>query len=79
MLDFGLGSALVTLLPRSLAAGRWSQAQDYVTASLQGGLGLTLLLLLLGGFLTGTGLVPTPAPPFIVACIGSALNIPATH
>ncbi len=76
MLDLGLGSALVTLLPRSLGAGQVEQAQDYVTASLQGGIFLAVLVLLAGSSVICSSLVPMPSPPFIVAGCAVTLNIP---
>jgi O-antigen/teichoic acid export membrane protein len=73
MLDFGLGSALVTLLPRAAAAGRAEDARLHVATALLGGCLLAVALLCLGGCVW---LIWRPAAPFMIAGIGLALNIP---
>jgi O-antigen/teichoic acid export membrane protein len=73
LLDFGLGNALVTLLPRRLAAD--GQARAQVAAALFGGGALALLVL--GGlavFCAATARPPGPA--FLLAGAALALNIP---
>jgi O-antigen/teichoic acid export membrane protein len=75
MLDLGLGSALITLLPASLAANRPDQARAQVAAALYGGIGMTLLVIAGGAACLGAG-AQLPSPPFVLAGIALALNIP---
>lgn len=75
MLDLGLGSALITLLPASLAGGQAELARAQVAAALFGGIGLTLLVIA-GGALCLAGGAHPPSPPFVLAGIALALNIP---
>jgi O-antigen/teichoic acid export membrane protein len=69
-LDFGLGAALVTLIPRALAIGK--SGAPYVAASLYGGVILALLLLLAAGVAWGAG----TATVFLLASAALALNVP---
>ncbi len=75
MLDLGLGSALLSLLPQALAAGQNSTLHRYITASLCTGVGLSLLVLGGGAALWLDG-IHLPGAPFVTACILLALNIP---
>jgi O-antigen/teichoic acid export membrane protein len=76
MLDLGLGSALVTLLPRSLAEGTPAHARAYVTAALFGG-GALSLLILAGGFAAlAASDTHAPSAPFLIAGVALILNIP---
>jgi O-antigen/teichoic acid export membrane protein len=74
MLDLGLGGALVTLLPA--ARHRGEDPRDYVTACLFVGVAFGLALLLGGGaaVLACPGLLPSP--PFLVAGLCLAVNVP---
>jgi len=74
MLDLGLGGALVTLLPALRQSGE--DARDYVTACLLSGTVIGLVLLASGG--AGLLLWPghAPSPPFLIAWVCLALNIP---
>ncbi|MBB5372947.1 lipopolysaccharide biosynthesis protein [Acidocella aromatica] len=74
MLDLGLGGALVTLLPA--ARHRGEDPRDYVTACLCVAVAFGLLLLLGGGALALVCPRLTPSPPFLVAGLCLALNIP---
>ncbi len=76
MLTMGLGSALITLLPYALSAGRLEQGRAYVAASLLGSTALTALLLLGMAILFWFTSVPAPSTPFLVAGIALVLNIP---
>lgn len=76
MLTLGLGSALVTLIPRSLKAGRPEQASGYVTAALYGGAALSALLLLGGAAIILASGAVMPSAPFLVAAVALVLNIP---
>ncbi|HEY4031014.1 MAG TPA: hypothetical protein VGM25_11765 [Caulobacteraceae bacterium] len=76
LLTIGFGSALIALIPRSLAAGDTAQTRAYVTASLLGStlaaafvLGAGSVIILLVG-------VRVPQLPFLVAAISLILNIP---
>jgi O-antigen/teichoic acid export membrane protein len=73
MLDLGLGSALVTLLPRAISAGRHEDARLHIKAALVGGCALAMALLALGAAFC---LLRAPSAPFIIAGLGLALNIP---
>jgi O-antigen/teichoic acid export membrane protein len=75
MLTLGLGSALVTLIPRGLASGQTAENRGYVTASLQGST-LLAAALLLGGLAARLAGMPVPRGPFLVACVALILNIP---
>lgn len=74
MLDFGLGSALVTLLPRDLAGAAGQGARGHVAASLFGGCVLALLALAALVCLAFTA--HRPGAAFLVAGAALALNIP---
>ncbi|GLR67316.1 hypothetical protein GCM10010909_19970 [Acidocella aquatica] len=75
MLDLGLGSALLSLLPQAKAAGQSAALHRYITASLC--IAACLSLLVLGGgaalWLGGQHLL---SAPFLAAVILLALNIP---
>ncbi|OYV25176.1 MAG: hypothetical protein B7X08_06670 [Acidocella sp. 20-63-7] len=76
MLDLGLGGALVTLLPRSLAAGAPAHARGYVTVSLFAG-GALSLLILAGGFAAlAANEANSPSAPFLIAGVALVVNIP---
>jgi O-antigen/teichoic acid export membrane protein len=75
MLSFGLGSALVSLLPRGLAAGDTQANRAHVTAALLGGAVLAVMLLL-GGAGVIMGGVMHPSAPFLVAAGALIVNIP---
>ncbi len=74
MLDLGLGSALITLIPQARAQA--GEVLAYISASLAGGAALAAVLLLGCGALAL--LLPglRPGPPFIIAAACLALNIP---
>jgi len=76
LLTLGFGSALITLIPRSLATGQTLENRGYVTASLYGGATLAAALLL--GGLAAIRLAGRPMPhgPFLVASVSLILNIP---
>lgn len=76
LLTLGFGSALITLIPRGLAAGQTEENRGYVTASLYGGATLAAVLLLAGFAAILLAGVPVPHGPFLVASIALILNIP---
>jgi O-antigen/teichoic acid export membrane protein len=78
IVDFGLGAALVTAIPRALAAGPagQAQAQAFVAASLAGGCGVMLLLLLPLAVLAAFGAGHLPGLPFVIAWACLAVNVP---
>jgi O-antigen/teichoic acid export membrane protein len=75
LLTLGFGSALITLIPRGIAAGQTAENRGYVTAALQGSTMLAAILLL-GGLAVRLAGVPLPHGPFLVVCIALILNIP---
>ncbi|MDR3520967.1 MAG: hypothetical protein P4L54_05055 [Acidocella sp.] len=76
LLDFGLGSALLTLIPQSLGRGDTSLSRDYITAALYGGTTMALLLIIAGLLALAIHAPATGAAPFIIAAGAIALNIP---
>jgi O-antigen/teichoic acid export membrane protein len=76
MLDFGLGSALVTLIPRGIASGETERIRGLVTAAFFSGSTLTTLFLVCGGLLVLSGTIRMPHPAFLIADIAILLNIP---
>jgi O-antigen/teichoic acid export membrane protein len=76
MLDFGLGSALITLIPRTLSAGQNDVVRSHVAAALICGCGLSVAIMVGGGALVALAMEPKSATPFLVAVAGLALNVP---
>ncbi len=76
LLTLGFGSALITLIPRGLAAGQTDQNRAYVTAALYGGAILAATLLLGGLAILRLTASPLPQTPFLIAAISLILNIP---
>lgn len=76
LLTLGFGSALITLVPRGLAAGDHAANRGYVTASLHGGAVLAAALLLGGLAAIRLSGAPLPQAPFLVAAVALILNIP---
>jgi O-antigen/teichoic acid export membrane protein len=76
MLDLGLGSALVTLLPRSLAAERAAEARGFIGASLFGALVLGAALAIVGGAAVLALASNAARAPLLLAVIGLAVNVP---
>jgi len=76
ILDFGIGGALLTLLPRALASGNEDTPRAYVAAALLGGCGLSLLIIV--GGLTGLSFGESHRflRPFTLCVLGIGLNIP---
>lgn len=75
LLTLGFGAALVTLIPRGLAAGKTLENRGYVTAALHGSILLSAALLL-GGVAAWRLGAPVPRPPFLIAGVTLILNIP---
>jgi O-antigen/teichoic acid export membrane protein len=76
MLDFGLGSALVTLVPQALAGGGTADARAHVRAALLGG-GTLGVAILAGSLAALAGASSREAAlPFVIAGVGLALNVP---
>ena len=75
LLTLGMGGALITLIPRGLAAGQTAGNRGYVTAALEVS-SLLAASLLLGGLVVHLAGVPLPRSPFLVACVALTLNIP---
>jgi O-antigen/teichoic acid export membrane protein len=76
MLDLGLGSALITLIPRSLSAGHHDEARSHVAAALICASSLSVAIMVAGGALVLLAMEPKNAAPFFVAVVGLALNVP---
>jgi O-antigen/teichoic acid export membrane protein len=74
--DIGTGSALVTLVSRSLARRRVDEARTHVTGGLTIGTCLSCLMLLLGSAVWIAGGLKASADPYLIAFGGLALNIP---
>jgi O-antigen/teichoic acid export membrane protein len=75
LLTFGLGSALVTLLPAGLAGGDHEANRAHVTAALFGGAVVAVLLALGGAGVIMSGDVRF-GPPFEAAALALSLNVP---
>ncbi len=73
ILDLGMGSALVTLVPQALNAG--GSARACVGASLLGGTAISATLLL-GGLAVVALRAHGMSPPFIIAGLALTLNLP---
>lgn len=78
LLDFGLGGALITLLPQSLAKGDTASARAQITAALSGGAALSALILVPGLVLVRLTASPLTMLPMEIAICGLALNIPVS-
>jgi O-antigen/teichoic acid export membrane protein len=76
LLDLGLGSALVTLLPRSIASGRMEQARSELLAALLGGAALGVVVVVICAIALALNSDRQAALPFIVAGLALALNVP---
>ncbi|MDE8346442.1 MAG: hypothetical protein POH28_09755 [Acidocella sp.] len=76
LLDFGLGSALITLLPQCLAAGDFTTARAQITAALSGSAALSVVILIAGLGLLRLTASPLTILPLDIAICGLALNIP---
>lgn len=76
MLDLGLGSALITLIPRSVASGQNDIARSHVAAALVCGCGLSVAIMSIGGVFVYFGVRADGTAPFYVAVVGLALNVP---
>jgi len=74
MLDLGLGSALITLIPRAMAAE--GHARAVTGASLAGASALSGLLLLAALAVALLAPHAIPGPAFVIAGLALALNIP---
>lgn len=76
MLDLGIASALVTLIPQSTTSGEIDRARDHVTAALTGGTCITVALLAIG--VAVLALIPggPDRTPFLIAGAALAINIP---
>jgi O-antigen/teichoic acid export membrane protein len=76
MLDLGLGSALVTLLPRVLAGGQSGEVAGLVAASLGGAAALGVVLGVGGAGLVVVFAGPGVVGPVLLAVMGLAVNVP---
>ncbi|WP_298283975.1 lipopolysaccharide biosynthesis protein [Acidocella sp.] len=75
MLSFGLGAALVALLPRALAVGAHEDGRAQIAAALFGGAALAAGVLVGGGVVLLGGWARL-SPPFLIAAVALIVNIP---
>jgi O-antigen/teichoic acid export membrane protein len=76
LVDIGIGTALVTLVARSVAAGNQEEARMHLTGALSFGSGIAALMLaatVVVGALMGW---QNGSAPFLIAVAGLALNVP---
>lgn len=78
LLDFGLGGALITLLPQSLAKGDTAAVRAQITAALSGSAVLSAVILVAGLILVRLTANPLTILPMEIAICGLALNIPVS-
>lgn len=76
LVDIGVGTALVTLVARSIASGKDGEARSHIAGALCFGSVLAGLLLLAGGLTSIRVGWQGRAAPFVIAIIGIALNLP---
>jgi len=76
MLDLGLGGALVTLLPASIANGRMEKARADVLAALAAGAAMGGGVLVICGVALARSSDRPGTLPFIAAGVGLAFNVP---
>jgi O-antigen/teichoic acid export membrane protein len=76
VVDLGLGSALLTLLPASFATDGGVAAQRHVSAALSAGMGLALLGLAGCALFAAREGADGASAPFLIAALAMAINIP---
>jgi O-antigen/teichoic acid export membrane protein len=76
LVDIGTGSALVTLVARSLARNREDEARSEITGALTIGSCLAAVFLSLASIAWLGGAWQTSAAPYLIAVTGLAINIP---
>lgn len=73
MLDLGLGSALITLVPKAMSSGRREEAQGHVAAALLGSCAVAAIIIGLGGLFFA---IHVTTAPFVIAMIFLTINVP---
>lgn len=76
LVDIGTGSALVTLVARSLAHNRPAEARTHITGGLIIGSCLSLLMLIVAVVIRMSGVLQNNADAYLISLVGLALNIP---
>jgi O-antigen/teichoic acid export membrane protein len=76
VVDIGTGSALVTLVARSVARGEEAEARNQVTGALTIGSCIAGLLLALAAVAWVSGAWEGSAAPYLIAFTGLAINVP---
>jgi O-antigen/teichoic acid export membrane protein len=76
LVDFGVGTALVTLVAHAIALGRPDEARSHVMGALAMGSGLAVLLLAAGSAMVLLAVPQAEAGPYLIAVVGLALNVP---
>lgn len=74
--DFGLGPAIMTLVPRALAVGDTTRARDCLGAALTLGCALGALFAGLGSAAALCVAAPGEAPSYLIAIAAIAINVP---
>jgi O-antigen/teichoic acid export membrane protein len=78
LVDIGTGSALVTLVARSLARNRVGEARNHITGALTIGSSLSCLMLCLAFTVRMSGAFQDRADAYLIALVGLAFNVPVS-
>jgi len=76
LVDIGVGTALVTLVARSVALGKDGEARTHIAGALSFGGALASALLLAAGLASVVAGRHGLGAPFLIAIVGLALNLP---
>lgn len=76
LVDIGVGTALVTLVARSIASGKDGEARTHIAGALSFGGTLAGVMLLAVGLASVLAGRQGQAAPFLIAIVGLALNLP---
>jgi O-antigen/teichoic acid export membrane protein len=76
LVDIGTGSALVTLVARSLATNSEDEARRQITGALTIGCCIAVLFLALASIQWAEGAWNSSAAPYLIALTGLAINVP---
>lgn len=76
LVDIGIGTALVTLVARSIAAGKPEEARMHLTGALTFGCAIAAAMLAVVGILVAVLGLRSGLEPFLIALVGLAVNVP---